>query len=77
MGLERDVEVDLGTGGRVTQTLPVGVGRNDVPHVLDTDVVSRLWEGRREVGEGARGRRGRRRKKPATAVARITGDRSS
>ena len=49
MRLESNVKVYLGAGGRVAQTLPAS--RNGIPFVLLADVVPRLWEGCREVGE--------------------------
>ena len=51
MGLECNIKVDLGAGGRVAQTLPVG--RDGIPHMLHTNVVPMSWEGCREVRKGS------------------------
>ena len=45
------MKVDLGAGGRVAETLPVG--RNSIPLVLHTDIVPRWWTGCREASEGS------------------------
>jgi len=50
VGLERNVEVDGGAGGRGTKTLPVG--RDGVPRVHDTYVTPKCCRRRREVSEG-------------------------
>ncbi len=58
VGLECNVEVDGGAGGRVAQTLPVRW--NSIPAVLDAHIIPR-YEGRREVGKGRGSEEGERR----------------
>jgi len=58
VGLECNVEVDGGAGGRVAQILPVGW--SGIPGMFRTDVIPR-YEGCREVGEGHGGEEGERR----------------
>ncbi len=53
MSLKRNVEVDCGAHGRVTEGIPVW--RDHIPGVLDTYVVPRSCERRCEVGEGRGG----------------------
>ncbi len=51
VGPNRNVDVDRGAGGGVTQSLPVG--RGGVPHVLHTHVTPKSCKRRREVPEGS------------------------
>ena len=56
-GLECNVEVDRGPGGRMAHTLPAGW--SSIPGVFHTHVIPR-YEGHREVGEGHSGEEGDR-----------------
>ncbi len=53
LGIERNVEVNRGAGGRVTKALPVGW--NGIPGMLYTHVIPMWWEGRDEVSERSDG----------------------
>ena len=50
VGLECEVEVDCGVGGRGTKTLPVG--QDGVPRVPHTYITPKWCRSRHEVGEG-------------------------
>lgn len=70
VGLECNVEVDGGTSGWMTQTLPAGW--NGMPGVFHTHVMPR-HSGRREVGEGHYSEKEERREPVVSHDYRISG----